>query len=99
MRKPSNPFIVTGYISPSYFCDREEELEWLNDQFINERNTVLYSLRRMGKTALIRHFFYHLKKELKIEGVHVDLLGTTNLTEANTRIASAIIQQSGELGK
>jgi hypothetical protein len=53
----------------------------------------------MGKTALIRHFFYYLKKELKVDGIFVDLLGTTTLTEANRRIASAIIEQYGELKK
>jgi AAA+ ATPase superfamily predicted ATPase len=99
MRNPSNPFIVTGYHSPAYFCDREEELSWLREQFINERNTVMYSRRRLGKTALIRHFFQYLKKEMKIDGIFVDLLGTTNLTDANVRIATAIIRQFGELKK
>ena len=22
---PANPFILTGYVSPDYFCDREQE--------------------------------------------------------------------------
>jgi hypothetical protein len=51
----------------------------------------------MGKTALIRHFFHHMKKELKLEGIYVDLLGTTSISEANARIASAIINQLGDL--
>lgn len=96
MRKPNNPFIVSGYHSPPYFCDREVELAWLTEQFDNERNAVLYSLRRMGKTALLRHFFYHLEKRGRGEGVFVDLLGTVNLAEANKRIASAIVQRFGE---
>jgi IS30 family transposase len=25
-----NPFIITGYIKPEYFCDREKEAESLN---------------------------------------------------------------------
>lgn len=40
MRKPNNPFIVSGYHSPPYFCDRKVELAWLTDQFDNERNAV-----------------------------------------------------------
>jgi AAA+ ATPase superfamily predicted ATPase len=97
MRKPNNPFIITGYHSPAYFCDRDKELKWLGDQIKNERNVVLYSWRRMGKTALIRHFFNRIKNELKTEGVFVDLLGTTSITDANKRIASAIISQLGDL--
>lgn len=96
MRKPSNPFIVSGYHSPFYFCNRQTELAWLMDQFENERNAVLYSWRRMGKTALLRHFFYHLQQKELGEGVFVDLLGTINLQDANKRIASAIVQRFGE---
>ena len=95
MRKPANPFIVSGYSGPAYFCDRKEEVNWLNEQFSNERNAILYSWRRMGKTVLIRHFFYHLEKEKKAETVYVDLLGTTSMAEANMRIASALFHRFG----
>ncbi|TRX59387.1 ATP-binding protein [Fulvivirga sp. M361] len=97
MRKPTNPFVLSGYHSPEYFCDREKELDWLIEQFNNERNTVLYAWRRTGKTALIKHFFYQLEKVKKAEGVFVDLLGTTDLADANKRIASEIVQRFGSL--
>lgn len=96
MRRPTNPFIVSGYHSPSYFCDREEELAWLIEQFENERNAVLYSWRRMGKTALLKHFFHYLRRNNNAEGIFIDLLGTASLTEANKRIASAVVQHFGE---
>jgi len=99
MRKPTNPFIVTGYHSPDFFCDREEELTWLLEQFANERNSVLYSWRRMGKTALVRHFFYKLGKEKSADGVFVDLLGTGSLEEANKRTVQAILNRFGNLDK
>ncbi len=99
MRKPANPFIVTGYHSPIYFCDRADELVWLREQYTNERNCVLYSWRRMGKTALVRHFFHQLKNEKSADGVFVDLLGTTSLAEANKRTVMAIINRFGELKK
>ncbi len=95
MRKPANPFILSGYHSPAYFCDREGEIKWLSDQFGNERNSVIYSRRRMGKTALISHFFYHLEKQRNGRGVFIDLLGTTNVSEANRKIAGAIVQKFG----
>jgi uncharacterized protein len=96
MRKPFNPFIVTGYHSPTYFCDREEELAWLMDNFNNDRNAVIYSWRRMGKTALISHFFHYLEKNKKGEGVFVDLLGSTSISEANKRLATAIVNRFGD---
>ncbi|MEX1238219.1 MAG: ATP-binding protein [Cyclobacteriaceae bacterium] len=96
MRKPVNPFILSGYHSPEYFCDREEDLAWLMEQFENERNAVLYSWRRMGKTALLKHFFHSLHRHKKGEGIFIDLLGTASLTEANKRIASGIVQHFGE---
>lgn len=98
MRTPSNPFILTGYHSPDYFCDREEELAWLLDQYQNERNVVLYAWRRMGKTALIRHLFHHLTKSKSAECIFVDMLGTASLSEGSARIANAILRHSSESG-
>ena len=53
-----NPFIVTGYIAPEYFCDRENETASLISNITNGRNTALISERRMGKTGLIEHVFH-----------------------------------------
>lgn len=99
MRPSANPFVVSGYHSPGHFCDRESELAWMMEQFDNERNAVLYSWRRMGKTSLIRHFFHHLQQQKKAEVVFADLLGTSSLADANKRIASAIVRQFGTLSK
>lgn len=44
----NNPFIVGGYISPHYFCDREVETEQLIRNITNGRNVVIISVRRMG---------------------------------------------------
>ncbi len=52
-----NPFVVTGYISPEYFCDRETETAALISNITNGRNTALISKRRMGKTGLIEHVY------------------------------------------
>jgi len=53
----------------------------------------------MGKTALIHHFFHHLNKEKQAEGIYVDLLGTSSLSEANRKIAEAIIKQFVDMRK
>lgn len=97
MRTPKNPFLLSGYHSPDYFCDRKAELSWLLDQFHNERNAVIYAHRRMGKTALIRHFFHHLEKKKQAQAIFIDLLGTTSMSEANKKLASAIVNQAGSL--
>ena len=69
-----NPFIVGGYISPHYFCDREKETEQLIRNITNGRNVVIISTRRMGKTGLIRHCFY--QNEIK-SGFYFPLLFRT----------------------
>lgn len=58
MKKPQNPFLLTGYISPDYFCDREAETEKLISALCNGRNVTLVSPRRMGKTGLINRLLY-----------------------------------------
>ena len=99
MRKPANPFIISGYHSPEYFCNRQEELQWLLEQLENERNVVLYSWRRIGKTALIKHLFNFMEQNKKAETVFVDLLGSINVSEANSRIAQSIVSRFGSVQK
>jgi len=53
--KPYNPFLIAGYYSPEYFCDREMETEKLISALENDRNISLMSPRRFGKTGLIQH--------------------------------------------
>ena len=60
--KPLNPFPIQGYFGPEYFCDREKEKSDLTDAVRNGRNVTLFAPRRIGKTGLIRHVFYHLPK-------------------------------------
>ena len=48
----TNPFLITGYQGPDYFCDREKETASLMSALKNGRNITLISPRRMGKTGL-----------------------------------------------
>ena len=78
----NNPFIITSeYISPAYFCDREEETEILVSNILNGRNTVLISPRRMGKSGLIQHVFSQdpIKRAYRTFGV--DLYAASTLSE------------------
>ncbi len=98
-RTPKNPFLLAGYHSPAYFCDRKDELVWLQDQVNNERNVVLHAARRIGKSVLIQHLFYHLEKTKTVDTIYIDLLGTHSLHSANERIGKAIINKYGDLRK
>ena len=61
--KPNNPFLIAGYYSPEFFCDREAETSAILDALHNGRNVTLIAPRRMGKTGLIRHAFYRLQEQ------------------------------------
>lgn len=98
MRKLRNPFLLTGYHSKDYFCDRDQELKSLHEHVNNERNVVLYSWRRIGKTALIKCFISQLEKEKKAEAVYVDLLGTRNMADAIRSITQAVFDRFGRTG-
>lgn len=86
-----NPFIIEGYESPDYFCDRENETKRLISAVKNNRNTTLISIRRMGKTALIDHVFFHLRKEKEYSLHYLDLLPTMNLVEFTKVMANAVV--------
>jgi len=96
MKKLRNPFLLTGFYDREYFCDREQEIKTLSEHFDNERNVVLYSWRRMGKTALIKYFMTILETEKKTETVYVDLLGTRDMEAAIRRITLAVYDRFGK---
>lgn len=73
-----NPFPVVGYHLPEYFCDRERETEMINQAIINNRPLSLVSIRRLGKTALLRNVFYHLDR-IQYIPIYIDLEGTDSL--------------------
>jgi hypothetical protein len=86
-----NPFIVSGYLSPEYFCDREAEMQILEEALENQRNITLFSLRRMGKTDLIKHFFYSIRKRKDICIIYTDIMPTTNLEEFTMAFSKAVL--------
>lgn len=77
--KLSNPFLISGYVSPKYFCDREDETEKLLEAFKSNRNVTLTSLRRMGKTGLIYHVFYKVRSEKSVSAHYLDIMPTSDL--------------------
>ena len=86
-----NPFPITGYEKPEYFCDREKEARRLVSAIANKRNTTLFSDRKVGKTGLIQHVFYQYSKKRNTATIYFDILGTTNLQEFVKAFAGAVI--------
>ena len=81
-RKLENPFVYQGYEGPDYFCDRVEETKNMISALENGRNITLISPRKIGKTGLINHVFYQIKKENKDAiCIYVDIFSTNNLQE------------------
>lgn len=85
-----NPFIVSGYLHPRYFCDREKETSRVISAIENRRNLTLLSLRRMGKTGLIKHVFYQIENDKSIIPVYLDIMPTANLVEFTSTFAKAV---------
>lgn len=82
MNKIVNPFIVYGYVSPEYFCDRKEETSKLISALRNGRNVTLMSPRRMGKTGLIHNAFHHIEEEYPDAACfYMDIFSTSSLKD------------------
>jgi AAA+ ATPase superfamily predicted ATPase len=76
-----NPFVISGYVSPEYFCDREAESKELLTAMLNGRNMALISPRRMGKTGLVEHCFHNEEVKREFNAFFVDIYATGNLKE------------------
>lgn len=87
----SNPFVTGGYLGPEYFCDRAEETKRILNAISSRRNLTLISLRRMGKTGLLKNVKYQLGNSKKpFAVIYVDLLPTMNGNEMLNSISSAL---------
>lgn len=94
--KPNNPFLISGYYSPEFFCDREQETGTILDALHNGRNVALIAPRRMGKTGLVRHAFYRLKEEQPdIVTFYLDTYSTQSLGDFVRLFASTVLGAVG----
>jgi len=93
MPEELNPFLLQGYAGADTFCDRVTELAALKEAMANQRNVTIISLRRLGKTALIRHFFASQRKFIP---VFVDLYRTTDQEGMVLRIVQETMKQVGK---
>ena len=92
--KPNNPFLISGYYSPEFFCDREQETRTILDALHNGRNVTLTAPRRMGKTGLIRHVFYRLKElQPDIATFYLDIYSAQSLGDFVRLFAGTVLGQ------
>jgi len=100
MKTFRTPFPTTGYQGPDYFCDREDELSTLIKNIKGGNSTTLIALRRLGKTALIRHLFHHLQSGYIT--IYLDILPTESLGELLNQFTTSVaasLPENSALGK
>lgn len=90
--KPNNPFLITGYYSPEYFCGRKQETETMINGLHNGRNITLIAPRRMGKTGLIKNVFYELHaQQPDIVTLYMDIYSTQSLGDFIRLLANTVL--------
>jgi hypothetical protein len=92
IKKPHNPFLISGYYSPEYFCNRQAETIKIISALENDRNICLISPRRYGKTGLIHHVFHQLsEKEKNTVCIYLDIYSTQNLNDFVKLFAESVL--------
>lgn len=92
-----NPFLIKGYLSPEYFCDRIEETETLLRNIRNGADTTLISPRKYGKTGLVYHLFDIIQREkMPIETLYVDIFATRSMSDFIKVMAEAVLKKFPE---
>ena len=88
-----NPFIISGYIPPQYFCDRQQESKDLFLAVTNQQNVVLSAARRMGKTKLIDYVFDRKEIQENYITISIDILQTSSLSEFIFVLGNAVFNK------
>lgn len=78
---PNNPFLIEGYVSPEYFCDRVDETAMLVRHLTNGCNVALIAPRRLGKSGLILNSFHQEAVRDSYYTIFVDIYETKNFAE------------------
>ncbi len=85
-----NPFPISQYMGAATFCDREKETNTLVSGLANGQNFTLLSIRRIGKTGLIRHVLNKISSNNDVFGVYIDIQFTQNQADFALVLAKEI---------
>ena len=91
LRMINNPFILYGYESEEFFCDRKEETKQLLQLLENGNNVALIAPRRIGKTGLIENLYHQSKIRKKYYTFLIDIYATKNIEDMIMAIGSSMV--------
>lgn len=89
----NNPFVINGYASAKYFCDREKETNDIITMLLNGNSIALISPRRYVKADLIRHCFAQPEIAAHYHTFIVDLYATRSLRDLVYKLGKAILEE------
>lgn len=95
----NNPFVVEGYVSPDYFCDREEETATMIRHLTNGCNVALIAQRRIGKSGLIHNVLHQEEIKHAYETFYVDIYETKNINEFVYELGRTILNELKSKGR
>ena len=87
----NNPFILYGYESEKYFCDRKTETQELKRLVTNGNHVALIAPRRIGKTGLIENLFHQKDIQRNYYTFLVDIYATKNIEELIMALGSSML--------
>lgn len=94
MEQIINPFIVKGYLSEEYFCDRKNETETILNNIKSGSDTTIISPRKLGKTGLILHVFDYIRRSFPtFNTLYIDIFSAMNLDDMIRIMAENILVQ------
>ena len=87
----NNPFILYGYESEKYFCDRKTETAELRRLIMNGNNVALIAPRRIGKTGLIENMFHQKDIARHYYTFLIDIYATKNIEEMVLAMSTSML--------
>ena len=87
----NNPFILYGYESEKYFCDRRAETAELKRLVTNGNNVALIAPRRIGKTGLIENLFHQRDIMRQYYTFLIDIYATKNIEEMVLALSTSML--------
>ena len=98
-KNTKNPFVIEGYVSPDYFCDREKETALLTRHLTNGCNVTLMAPRRLGKSGLVFNCFNQPEVREAYHCIYVDIYETKNLDEFVYEFGKSILAELRPKGR